>query len=718
MGGLTQRIKDFSSFFGINWGTPGRETWQDADDFVRLLDFGTGNKSPLRSLYAQHPVVATAVQMLAEDAAGVPWYVAGDKDADPVEHPVIDLLDRPSEMFAGNQLKVATLVHYLLSGEFFWYFPEVSLDRAAGNIPALQRREMRGELELLPPALVKVKRKDGVLTYGRKTVSGAVEPLEIEALTHHRRYNPENPDRGLSALAAAQMDLEADFNASQWNRNYFGDQNGIPAGMLKPQAGGYPGDETQRREILRTWNQKNPALKRNIGILPPGWDFDAVAQAHKDMDFRSLREYAREVALGLLGVPPFKAGVLDKANYANARKQEELYWSAVRRLLTGVMATLNYDFLPKLGVNDLKFFADWESVNELVEDYKEKVETASKLWLMGVPLEQVNDRVGLGIDTDGLEGADMGFLPAGVRPVDQALKPPAPPPQFGQEPPEGDDEEEAEPDNEREPEKRYKSVATHNPKLRAIYHKNLTNRTKDIETDFEKAIRSHFKNLEQEALSGFKGYFMRRGVVPVAVTKIGDKPPFDMDDANRALRKRVEPLVRRGVKRGGESAMQELLAAGVLDVAFDLREPRMISLLAELGTKITRINETVRKEVMLAIQEAAIDGQVTQESVAAAIRESFETSLNRARTIARTEVGTAFQRARTTQYVIGGIKKHEWLADPVEDSRPHHIAEDGQVVEIGYAFPNTGLTEPHDPNGAPEDVINCRCRTLPVVDRS
>lgn len=50
-----------------------------------------------------------------------------------------------------------------------------------------------------------------------------------------------------------------------------------------------------------------------------------------------------------------------------------------------------------------------------------------------------------------------------------------------------------------------------------------------------------------------------------------------------------------------------------------------------------------------------------------------------------------------------------WSATLDGKTRPTHRAEDGQKVGINEKFPNTNLLCPGDPNGAAEEVYNCRC---------
>ena len=59
--------------------------------------------------------------------------------------------------------------------------------------------------------------------------------------------------------------------------------------------------------------------------------------------------------------------------------------------------------------------------------------------------------------------------------------------------------------------------------------------------------------------------------------------------------------------------------------------------------------------------------------------------------------------------------KHEWVTSIDESTRESHADQDAQVVRIGSRFDN-GLSYPQETGAPAEDVINCRCETIPVVE--
>lgn len=699
--GVLRRIKDW---WGGQFGTPGAETWAPSIAWSLGQDSGreSGGSDDVADSYREHPVIATAVSQFCEDAASVMWQMykvdqrSGKVAEDPIEgHPLLRALNRPNALQHGAALWVASYLDVFLHGEFFWYYPEFGFGEVNGPVTSA-RFGKRGELVMLPPKRVEVEIRDGELAYFFVKQAGNRQPLDAAFLTHHKRTNPYNPLRGLSVLESIETEICSDMAASEWNEHFFSGQNGVKTMVVKTALGANMTAE-QRADWVRRWNVEGSKAKRGVGLLPPGWDVADVGTAQRDMDFRALRDYSRELMLGAIGVPPFQAGVLDKANYANSRQQKDVYWSAIRRFLNPIRDTLNYDFLPKVGVSGLEMWPDWESCTELIEDFQEKLNAAKSMLEIGVPLDQANERLDLGIDVSKCPGANDAFLGAGLKSLDQVLNPPEPPDPFGGS---------AKPlgQNAPSPSKTFKSLAGATREKRVAHWKTHQHRTADLEKRFETVIRGHFNRLRSEVMDNVDGL---KGVL--ARHKALNDDWFDMRRANKNIRDKTKPLDREAIKRGGEQLVAEIEAS----ISFDLESPAVVALLAELQGKIVGINETVEKALRERLAEV-LDQKGTIDDLRDAVREVFDSSLGRARTIARTEMGAAYNGARIEGMVQAGIEKIEWLSSEDEDVRETHRI-DGETVVLGEAFSN-GCRWPNDPAAPPEEVINCRCVPLAVVN--
>jgi hypothetical protein len=103
---------------------------------------------------------------------------------------------------------------------------------------------------------------------------------------------------------------------------------------------------------------------------------------------------------------------------------------------------------------------------------------------------------------------------------------------------------------------------------------------------------------------------------------------------------------------------------------------------------------------------------------------------DRFRNIAHMNINVAYSRARTAMTCAQnmgsldsierakelGIKvKKQWLATADDRTRPTHVLLDGETKETDEPFSN-GLMFPGDPSGSLDEVMNCRCDMLSVVD--
>jgi SPP1 gp7 family putative phage head morphogenesis protein len=131
------------------------------------------------------------------------------------------------------------------------------------------------------------------------------------------------------------------------------------------------------------------------------------------------------------------------------------------------------------------------------------------------------------------------------------------------------------------------------------------------------------------------------------------------------------------------------------------------------GTTSTRIANAIRD---------GLDSNDTPEEIARRIRDEVGgMSMARARSIARTETAVAMNTAQheemqNAEQSFGITMQKVWAATEDSRTRPAHEEADGQAVAMDEPFIVDGepLDYPSDPNGSPENIINCRCVALYV----
>jgi len=180
--------------------------------------------------------------------------------------------------------------------------------------------------------------------------------------------------------------------------------------------------------------------------------------------------------------------------------------------------------------------------------------------------------------------------------------------------------------------------------------------------------------------------------------------------------KMVKRLQRQN-KKAGDIGGQEVINAIGVDVSFYLQDKRMLAELFKRGTKITGV---VSQNTLAQFRDRLVKHYYYQgedpRQVKKAIDGLFkETYKNRSWTIARTEVSTARGAINYQAMVKNKIKRKRWLATQDGLTRISHIrcAAEG-AIDADTAFSN-GLMYPGEPDGPPEEVINCRCKLESVI---
>lgn len=137
-------------------------------------------------------------------------------------------------------------------------------------------------------------------------------------------------------------------------------------------------------------------------------------------------------------------------------------------------------------------------------------------------------------------------------------------------------------------------------------------------------------------------------------------PTDSMDDGEQiaGLMQKFYPLLV-------EDAWQDAAAAGV-NIAFDLANPYVQTVIETLAKQIRNVAETTRQDVRDLVAKSTAEGW-SVEQLQRAIRDKGDiASRTRALTIARTETGSAYNLGAVAAYKAGGIT-HVDVLDGDED---------------------------------------------------
>lgn len=204
---------------------------------------------------------------------------------------------------------------------------------------------------------------------------------------------------------------------------------------------------------------------------------------------------------------------------------------------------------------------------------------------------------------------------------------------------------------------------------------------------------------------------------PAQWTSPAGSEMIDADALARTLRTKTDPVRQALVA----TTMTPALAQAGL--SFDVSNPLTAQALASTGAHIQDITDATRANVMRIVQASYEQGLSIDDTAKAISFGMAAAAPQRARVIARTELVSAVNGGSlaATKIVAGAtgsgyVKK--WLVAPGAP-HPRHELYDGldeqeQPLDGLFDVGGAALRYPGDPQGPPEEIIQCRCAMVYV----
>lgn len=493
--------------------------------------------------------------------------------------------------------------------------------------------------------------------------------------------DPLNPERGVGAIELCAREVDRDNEAAVYIYSLL-KNNGVPP-IVITMAEGDDFDETKANRLRAQWVEKSrqgPAfIEFGMKAEKMGFDLNQLAA-------ETLNAVPESRIAANFRVPPVVAGLsigLKRSDYgdqAARRAFTELTLAALWRSLASELYNgLKEDFSVKPNFT-LQF--DLRKVRALQEE-------ETKIW----------ERVTLAFNRSLLTRA-------------QALQ------SLGIEPNDGDDVYFVSLASEFVPvgESVQRSVVSDQPVDQGGQGKNVkgVGAKAGSVAGVLRRIRVDVAGRMKQALAVYFSQLADR-VVERAGKAIGDQlSAKELPSAGELLngedRKALEKIVKRFYLEVLELSWNQWNVALGVEKAFDLTDPIVTRILAGAGTRVKAIQDETLSQIRDALKygnengwsiDQLVRGDETQRGLRSIVEETYK---DRARVIARTELGEAQNSAAVSRYKEAGVQLVEILDNGSDDDDEECKIANGQIWTLNY-FSEHALEHP-----------NCTRAAAPVFD--
>lgn len=365
-------------------------------------DYEWNTETAIKEGYNASAIVYAAVEKRAKLLASVPW-VAERKNREgewePAENsPLQRLLDRPNPEQSMYELVYQFSQSLDLAGNA--YLSEVKSGRqpvALWHLPAQYVRLKPGTQQLVD--------------YYEYDEQGTKVRIQPEDMIHLKMPNPNSRWFGMPVLMAAGRATDIDRESGIWQKASLQNRGVLDIHIEVPE-----GTQPEQIDAMKEkWREKQGGPSNAREPLFTSGKVNQMGQTAVEMDFVQSRKAVWTEIAAVFGVSLATLGFTEDVNLANAESMNKQLWEntiipqleLLRRQLTHSLAA---DFGNEWRVN-----YDTSNVAALQEGLDKKLESAEKLYRMGVPFNQINQHLEMGLDD--IEGGDIGYIPSGLIPA-------------------------------------------------------------------------------------------------------------------------------------------------------------------------------------------------------------------------------------------------------------------------------------------------------------
>ena len=353
--------------------------------------------------YNASAIVYAAVEKRAKLVASVPWVAEKrDRNGDWIAQegsPLQRLLDRPNPEQSMYELMYEVSQSLDLAGNS--YLSEVRSGRrpptAIWHLPAQYMRLKPGRARLVD-----------LYEYQEAGNKIAMDPDDI---IHLKMPNPNSSWFGMPVLMAAGRATDIDRESGIWQKSSLQNRGVIDIHFEVPE-GTTPEQIDKAKE---QWREKHSGAHNAREPIFTSGKVSQLGQTAVEMDFVNSRRAVWTEIAAVFGVPLATLGLTEDVNLANAESMNKQLWeNTIIPQLELLQRQLNHQLAIEYGP-EWRVRYDKSNVEALQEGLDRKLESAERLYRMGVPFNMINQHLELGLGD--IEGGNIGYIPSGLIPA-------------------------------------------------------------------------------------------------------------------------------------------------------------------------------------------------------------------------------------------------------------------------------------------------------------
>jgi len=692
---LTQPIYRFGAFRqGITGST------QQPGPSVLLSDGFVGvQATAARAIAGRLSDLEFVVQNRVRGPEGVRFW------EDDLEHPLLDVLDRPNPYLSRNQMLKLTSYWLTQTGSAYWLIVTNGAGSTREFWPMSPQNIETLSDDLMPISGYVFHGEAGETRYGREEVVHMYDP------------DPSDPFKGVGVIGPQASNFDATEFAGSTMRGHF-KNDATPKLVLQASDDAEVAGKGQREQFWADWqNRYNRRGGENQGVpafLPNGYKVHELGGLSDIDSVRSFLEYGRDTLLMANGVPRSILGDVVDANRAAADTNRLVFDRHTIKPQTRLIAdALSHQVaFPEYGRDtrvafeqfidedaDLRLRTEAQdaalkvrSVNQILADRGEKPVTWGDL-----PVGSFGD-VPYDADAFGLEDEDSHQPP----PVEIA----------------GETDEDD---------------AARAARASGSFHPRVLSRfTPDA--CWQRLMQSEAAFIPRMTSAARQAFAAQKGLAIAALRETenvdeetarafsrGDwiDDLFESLEFGRVFETIMFPVSLEVYQKSAENVLADLEVRPSLSF-----NDAAVKAVREMGADlVTKTTATTKKRLRNSIGKGLEAGE-SEEELASRIRKVFnQASKSRARTIARTEVGWATSTGQLAGYIESDVVTlKRWNNARDGDVRDTHEI-DGQTARVDEVFILGDGEEAQAPRVSADggrlsahNAINCRCFSTPVLE--